>query len=238
MEWLEKLTSKYPPPESPNNSFTDADISAFEKALGTSLPADYYAFLRAYGYGSFSDYIYINYPFDENGFEVFMEEQQQRRENYDYLEADNKIPMDGRQTFIDCRFNNGEPVVTGGNADLLEFMRCEEIDSFTRSKIIAFGNHFPYPFYPDEGGLIFIVRTDDREFFLRKTGKKFTIVMYDLDYYEFDMSFTEFLYCFMTMTIKLPMMWDEEQDWQFERYEFAQPEEPKPTIEPLERADK
>ncbi|MBR1824761.1 MAG: hypothetical protein IJ779_11110, partial [Ruminococcus sp.] len=186
----------------------------------------------------FSDYIYINYPFDGNGFEVFMEEQQQRRENYDYLEADNKIPMDGRQTFLDCRFVNGEPVVTGGNADLLEFMRCEKIDSFTRSKIIAFGNHFPYPFYPDEGGLIFIGWTDDREFFLRKTGKKFTIVMYDLDYYEFDMSFTEFLYCFMTMTIKLPMMWDEEHDWQFERYEFAQPEEPKPTIEPLERADK
>ena len=185
MEWLAKLASKYPTPENPNNSFTDADISAFENALGTSLPEDYYAFLREYGDGTFSSYIYINYPFGDNGSEVFMDEQQQRR---------------------------------GGNADLLEFMRCENIDSFTRSKIIAFGNHYPYPFYPDEGGLIFIGWTDDSEFFLRKTGDKFTVVMYVDNYYEFDMSFTEFLYCYMTSTIKLPMMWDEEQDWEFEPY--------------------
>ena len=240
MEWLAKLTSKYPTPENPNNSFTDADISAFENALGTSLPEDYYAFLREYGDGTFSSYIYINYPFGDNGSEVFMDEQQQRRENYDSLEADYEVPMDGRQTFIDCRFVDGEPEVTGGNADLLEFMRCENIDSFTRSKIIAFGNHYPYPFYPDEGGLIFIGWTDDSEFFLRKTGDKFTVVMYDDNYYEFDMSFTEFLYCYMTSTIKLPMMWDEEQDWEFEPYydDDTSDEDEKTIISPLDRADR
>ena len=161
MEWLNKLIEKYPPPENPNNNFNDEDIAAFEKALGTSLPADFYAFLHAYGYGTFSSYIYINYPFTQNGSEIFMEEQQQRNENYNYLEADYEVPMNVRQTFLDCRFIDGEPAVTSGNPDLLEFMRCEKIDSFTRSKIIAFGNHFPYPFYPEEGGLLFIGWSDD-----------------------------------------------------------------------------
>ena len=182
MEWLNRLIEKYPTPGNPNNNFSDEDTAAFEKALGTSLPADYYAFLRAYGYGTFSEYIYINYPFGKNGTEIFMEEQQQRSKNYDYLEADYDVPTNGIQTFLDCRFVDGEPEVTDGNADLLEFMRCEEIDSFTRSKIVAFGNHYPYPFYPEEGGLIFIGWTDDSEFFLRKNGDKFTVVMYDSDY--------------------------------------------------------
>ncbi len=239
MEWLNKLIEKYPPPENPNNNFNDEDIAAFEKALGTSLPADFYAFLHAYGYGTFSSYIYINYPFTQNGSEIFMEEQQQRNENYYYLEADYEVPMNVRQTFLDCRFIDGEPAVTSGNPDLLEFMRCEKIDSFTRSKIIAFGNHFPYPFYPEEGGLLFIGWSDDDEFFLRKTGNTFTVSMYGDYYYEFDMSFTEFLYCYMTMTIKLPMMWDEVQEWEFEPYyeDISSDEEEKLIIPPLERAD-
>ena len=239
MEWLNKLIEKYPPPENPNNDFNDEDIAAFEKALGTSLPADYYAFLKTYGYGTFGSYIYINYPFIPNGAEDFIDEHKQREENYKYLESDYMEMPNGQSAYLDCRFNNGEPEVTGGNPDLLEFMRCEKIDSFTRSKIIAFGDHYPYPFYPEEGGLIFIGYTDDDEFFLRKNGDKFTVVMYGDSYYEFDMSFTEFLYCYMTMTIKLPMMWDEPQEWEFEPYydDISSDEEEKLIIPPLERAD-
>ena len=238
MEWLNKLIEKYPTPDNPNNHFTDEDIAAFEKALGTSLPADYYAFLKAYGYGTFGSYIYINYPFNENDAQIFIDEQEQREENYKSLESDYTEMPNGKPVYLDCKFNNGEPEVTGGNADLLEFMRCEEIDSFTRSKIIAFGNHYPYPFYPKDGGLIFIGWTDDEEFFLRKTGDKFTVVTYDCGYYEFDMSFTEFLYNFMTMTLKLPMMWDEMPEWEFEPYyDTSSDEEEKNIIPPLERAD-
>ncbi len=239
MEWLNKLIEKYPPPENPNNNFNDEDIAAFEKALGTSLPADYYAFLRTYGFDTFDSYIYINYPFTQNGAEDFIAEHKQREEIYKHLESNFAELPNGQSAHIDCRFNNGEPEVTDGNPDLLEFMRCEKIDSFTRSKIIAFGNHFPYPFYPEEGGLLFIGWSDDDEFFLRKTGNTFTVSMYGDYYYEFDMSFTEFLYCYMTMTIKLPMMWDEVQEWEFEPYyeDISSDEEEKLIIPPLERAD-
>ena len=198
----------------------------------------YYAFLKTYGYGSFGSYIYINYPFNENDAEIFIDEHKQREENYKYLESDYMEMQNGQSAYLDCCFNNSEPEVTDGNPDLLEFMRCEEIDSFTRSKIIAFGNHYPYPFYPEDGGLIFIGWSDDNDFFLRKNGDKFTVVMYGDDYYEFDMSFTEFLYCYMTMTIKLPMMWDEVQEWEFEPYyDISSDEEEKLIIPPLERAD-
>ena len=42
------------------------------------------------------------------------------------------------------------------------------------------------------------------------------------------------------MTIKLPMMWNEEQDWEFEPYydDDSSDEEEKLIIPPLERADK
>lgn len=97
-------------------------------------------------------------------------------------------------------------------------MRMEKTDAYTRSKIIKFGDHFPYKFYPEKtDGLIFIGYTDDEDFFYRYSGGRESIVIYSSDYYEFDMSFTEFVYSYLTKKIKLPMS-NDETEWEFISY--------------------
>lgn len=216
--FLSLICELYPPPENPNTLFSDDDIINFEKALGTELPADYYEFLKMYGFGSFSDYFYINNPFIENGTEIFIAENNQQKENYTFLERNVNEKINGKLTFVDCRFVNGKLEVVAGNPELAETMRTEKIDDYTRSKIIAFGDHSPYGFYPDEpDGLIFIGHTDDDDFFYRYSDGKYSIVKYDSDYYEFDMTFTEFVYGYLTAKIKLPMM-NDDTEWEFIPY--------------------
>lgn len=216
---LSRICELYSPPDKPNADFTDKDILAFEKALGTELPSDYYEFLKTYGHGSFNDYFYVNYPFTENGTEDFISDNNERRENYDFLEKDAYEKINGKAVFVDCRFIDRKLTVTAGNAELAEFLHTEKIDAYTRDKIIALGDHYPYEFYPEEGGLIFLGYTDDEEFFIRFTDGKASIVMYSDGYYEFDMSLTEFIYGYLTQTIKLPMMNEENTDWKFCVYE-------------------
>ena len=210
-KFLELLLQAFPPPESPEPEFSDADIQALENEFGTALPEDYYAFLRAYGDGTFSTYFYVNHPFAEST-ETLAETNQQRKENYALLESDYFSDV----YIIDGRFQNQEFTVTKGNPELAEFLRTEKIDAFTRSKIIALGNHYPYPFYPErKDGLIFWGYTDDEEFFLRKNQDRISIVLYDCGYYEFDMSMTEFIYYWLTNQIRLPMQAEEPIDWEF-----------------------
>lgn len=213
--FIAELCKRYPPPNKPNSDFTDKDIAEFEKALGTELPSDYYEFLKLYGYGSFNDYFYINYPFTENGAEIFISENEERKEDYDFLELDSYNGNGGVPLFVDCKFVDGELTVTAGNAELAEFLRAEKIDAYTRSKITALGDHYPYDFYPEDGGLIFIGYTDDEEFFLRFSDGKESIVMYSEGYYEFNMSFSEFVYGYLTQKIKLPMQLEDNSEWEF-----------------------
>lgn len=216
--YVKSLCKRYPPPEKSNTLFSDDDIINFEKALGIELPSDYYEFLKVYGFGSFSDYFYINNPFIENGTEIFIAENNYQKENYAFLECNVSEKINGKPTFVDCKFINGHLAVTAGNPELTETMHTEKIDSYTRSRIIAFGNHYPYGFYPDKpDGLIFIGHTDDDDFFYRCSAGKYSIVMYDSDYYEFDMTFTEFVYGYLTTKIKLPMM-NDDTDWEFIPY--------------------
>ncbi len=217
--FIDLICKNYPAPENSNTLFGDDDIRNFEKALGAELPSDYYEFLKVYGFGSFSDYFYISNPFIENGTEIFISENARQKEIYAFLERDVDKTINGWITFIDCRFVDGQVEVVAGNPELLETMRTEKIDGYTRSKIIAFGDHFPYAFYPDKSnGLIFIGHTDDEDFFYRYSDGKYSIVMYDCDYYEFDMTFTEFVYNYLTAKIKLPMG-NEETEWEFIPFE-------------------
>lgn len=217
--FVKRLTELYPPPENSNTVFGDEDIRNFEKILGTELPSDYYEFLEAYGYGSFDSYFYVNNPFIENGTEIFLSENNEQKEIYAFLERDVNETINGQITFVDCKFVNGQPEVVAGNPELAETMRTEVIDGYTRSKIKAFGNHFPYAFYPDKtDGLIFIGHTDDEDFFYRYSDGRYSIVMYDADYYEFDMTFTEFVYNYLTKKIRLPMQ-NDDTDWKFIHFE-------------------
>lgn len=216
--FLSLICELYPPPESPNAPFSDDDIINFEKALGTELPSDYYEFLKMYGFGSFSDYFYINNPFIENGTEIFIAENKQQKEYNAFLKSSFSEKINGKPTFVDCRFVNGQLEVVAGNPELTETMRTEKIDDYTRSRIIALGYNFPYSFYPDKpDGLIFIGHTDDDDFFYRYSDGKYSIVKYDSEYYEFDMTFTEFVYGYLTAKIKLPMM-NDDTEWEFIPY--------------------
>lgn len=218
--YVKNICKLYSPPEKPNADFDDEDIMAFEKILGVELPADYYEFLKRYGFGSFDEYFYINYPFVENGAEKFILDNNNRKTNYDYLERHFTEPINGNLAFVDCKFADGELTVIAGNPKLAVYLRTEKIDEYTRSKIIALGNHYPYIFYPQEGGLICLGYTDDDEFFFRIMGDKTSIVMYsDGGYYEFNMSFTEFVYGYLTQTIKLPMQNEDNTKWEFCVYE-------------------
>lgn len=220
ISFADKICALCPPPAQSSGHFTEEDITAFEKAIGAELPSDYYELLKRYGYGSFSDYVYINYPFTKNSAERFIAENAEKKENYDLLEEMFHERLHSEPlSFVDCKFQNGALAVIAGNAELAEFLRAEKIDAYTRSRIITLGNHFPYDFYPEEGGLLFLGYTDDEEFFFRFADGKASIVMYDDGYYEFDMSFTEFLYEYFTQTIKLPMQWEETIGWEFCPYQ-------------------
>lgn len=197
-----EIAKLYPPPEKPSRTFTPGDVSALENALGIEFPSDYIDFLKLYGHGSFENYVYINYPFGENAPENFIAETEQRRDNYRMLE---KTCTEEPVLWVDCIFQGGELAVTGGNPDMAVYLRTEKIDKRTRSRIIALGDHFPYKFYPENGGLIFMGYTDDDEFFIRYSEGKMSVVLHGDLYYEFDMSFTEFLYEYLTGGLKLPM---------------------------------
>ena len=210
--FVNELQQKYPAPQGNKPQFDEKDIQVFEKELGAELPSDFYEFLRVYGHGSFSDYFYIWNPFAENGRETFIIQNNQAKKNYEYLEEQwNKWDIAMR---VDCRFSDDGIVVLNGDIKQVEFLRTECIDGHTRSKILALGNHFPYAFFPEKNGLINFGRTDDDDFFMRIQDKKISIVMYSDDYYEFDMSVTEFMYEYLTKTIKLPMM-NDETEWTF-----------------------
>lgn len=211
--FVDILQNRYQPPSENKVHFGIDDIRTFEETLGVEFPSDFYDFLKVYGHGSFDDYFYIWNPFIKNGIEHFLQQNEQAKENYDYLEKD--VFSEGG---IDCKFCDNELVVVNGDQKYAEFLRTEKIDKYTRSKMIALGDHYPYAFFPEKEGLIYFGRTDDDDFFLRIKGAKISIVMYCAGYYEFDMGITEFIYGYLTKKIKLPMM-NEDTDWTFIAYD-------------------
>lgn len=214
--FVEELQERYPAPKDNKTQFGTNDIQAFEKQLGVELPSDFYDFLRVYGHGSFNEYFYIWNPFTENGMQTFIIQNNQAKKNYEYLENQwNKWDMAG---YVDCRFSDDDIIILQGDKKYVEFLRTECMDKHTRSKILALGNHFPYKFFPEKNGLINFGRTDDDDFFMRIQDNKVSIVMYSDDYYEFDMSVTEFMYEYLTKTLKLPMM-NDETEWTFISYD-------------------
>ena len=76
-------------------------------------------------------------------------------------------------------------------------------DDEIRSKLIKCGTGYPYHFYKNGTGLIYWGRTDDCNFFWNYYSDKYSVVAYcDNDFYEFNMSFSEFLFYFLDGEIK------------------------------------
>lgn len=213
--FVDEIQKKYPAPPECEMHFDENDILRVEKELGLELPSDFYDYLKIYGNGCFDEYFYIWDPFGENGTKGFLECTALAKDTYNDLEKD---LMEPRPVYVDCKFSNGEVVVLKGDPKYVEFLRTEKIDEHTRSKILAFGDHYPYDFYPQENGLLCFGRTDDHEFFVRIHDRKTSIVMYSYGYYEFDMGITEFIYEFLTATMQLPMQ-GTNTEWHFVPYE-------------------
>ena len=218
--YVAQIEKKYPAPPACRMHFDENDIQRFEKELGLSLPSDFYDYLKIYGNGSFDDYFYIWCPFWESGTKGFLSYTTQAEENYHYLEKSNQdfIQARGFSPQLDCRFADDALVVVNGNPQNATFLRTEKIDRYTRSKILAFGDHYPYDFYPNKNGLLCFGRTDDDDFFVRIHGTRTSIVLFSEGYYEFDMGITEFIYGFLTQTIQLPMQNENNTDWNFVPY--------------------
>ena len=211
--FVKQLTEKYPPHQGNKTHFDIKNIENFESELGTELPSDFYDFLLAYGSGSFNDFFFVWHPFTEGGADEFFQNNKQAEENYKFLE--NSLDASWR---VDCCFSDNKLITLNGDKKFTETLRTEQIDAHTRSKIMALGNHYPYHFFPEKDGMVYWGRTDDDDFFLRIRDEKNSIIMYSDGYYEFDMGITEFIYEYLTGTIRLPMMHNE-TGWDFISYE-------------------
>ncbi len=211
--FINELQRRYPAPQGSKTQFDLKDIREFERKIGAEMPSDFYDFLRVYGYGSFNDYFYVWNPFIENGANVFLAQCNQAKENYEYLENKQNLSK-----CIDCKFSGNELIVLRGNQRYVEFLGVEHIDEYTRSKIVALGDHWPYRIFPKTEGIIYFGKTNDDDFFVRIQGRKTSVIMYGDRYYEFDMGITEFIFGYLTKTIKLPRV-IENMEWNFISYE-------------------
>ena len=180
--YVNKLKELITPPENPVGVGDLQNRKIFEKKLGIKLPTDYYHLLETYGAGYFGGYFIVYNPFVEHSGFDFLYMLNENRYFYTMMKDD--FSESKTNLFIrKFRTPNGKYKICGGEAD-------------------SFG--FPFPFYPEEGGLLPCCEFEGEYTVYWKTGgDKWTIVVYDCDefYSEFDMSLTQFLYNLATEKI-------------------------------------
>lgn len=173
--FVEKLIKEFTPPENPRYTVNDEIRAEAESRLGAKLPEDYYDFINAYGFGSFGTYVKVDNLFQPNGMtdyfnwlDTLYEMREEFPENYEDYDE------------MDISFS--------------------KFDESIRSKILMCGWGYPYGLYEDGEGLIYWGRTDDLDFYWNFKDGGHTVIAYMDDdcFLEFDMSFSEFLYNFLS----------------------------------------
>lgn len=192
--YVVKLSEKYAPPQNQQGTVTDNVKTDFEKELGTALPDDYYDYINTFGDGSFSEYVRITYPFVSD---EYFEESRENSDIYNDIKKMRKTYAAGDS--VASFDENGDIIIEKEYND--EFKRNVFIpdNKDIRSKIVRFGFGFPFDFYKNGNGLVYFGHTDDHNFFWNFYDDNYTIVMYgdSDDFYEYDMSFSEFVYYFL-----------------------------------------
>ncbi|MBQ8176228.1 MAG: hypothetical protein IJ035_04210 [Oscillospiraceae bacterium] len=203
--FVDKLVQEYNPPQNPK-WVVDNDVkAAVESRLGAELPKDYYDYINAFGYGSFSYYVKVFNFFRTDGVDEYFQEIEDNNEAMNDLKKLRAMyGMNDSAAYVE----NGEVIsVDKGNAnkgslsdyDELSNISLDVFDKNTRLKIKKYGVGYPYEFYNDGVGLIYWGRTDDVNFFWNYYENGYTVIAYMENnvFYEFDMSFSEFLYIFL-----------------------------------------
>lgn len=205
INFVDKLVQKYDPPHDPK-CVVDNDVrAAVENRLGAALPEDYYDYINAFGYGSFSNYVKVFNFFRTDGVDEYFSEIEDNKEAIDDLKKLRAMyGMNDSVVYVE----NGEVVsVDKKNTNKGSLSDYDELSSIsldifpekTQLKIKKYGIGYPYEFYNDGVGLIYWGHTDDVNFFWNYYENGYTVIVYleDNVFYEFDMSFSEFLYNFL-----------------------------------------
>ena len=80
IKFVDKLVQKYNPPHDPK-CVVDNDVrAAVENRLGAALPKDYYDYINAFGYGSFSNYVKVFNFFRTDGVDEYFSEIEDNKE--------------------------------------------------------------------------------------------------------------------------------------------------------------
>lgn len=192
--YVEKLSEKYAAPQNPQGTVTDNVKIDFEKELGVALPDDYYDYFNTFGDGSFSEYVRITNPFVSD---EYFEESKENSDIYNDMKKMRKLYTAGDS--VASVDENGEIIIEKEYNDELKGNVFIPENKDIRSKIVRFGFGFPFDFYKNGNGLVYYGHTDDHNFFWNFYDDNYTIVMYgdSDDFYEYDMSFSEFLYYFL-----------------------------------------
>ena len=215
--YVKKLSSEFKPPRKLLYK-TDKNIrTETEEKIGAALPDDYYDFIDKFGYGTFDYYVYVHNFFSEDGADEY----------FDYAktcaETMNEEKALRAETFIDTSvyMANGEISETvtenNDNEEAAEDLDPEILDTLEigcRDKLICYGTGFPYQFLSETGngtGLVYFGYSDDFNFFWNYKENGYTVIMYYDDYYfEYKMSFSEFLYNYIKGNV-FPYPYDEDE---------------------------
>lgn len=196
--YVDELIKMFGISGTPEYTVDDTVKKEFEQRLGKTLPDDYYEFLNAFGYAIFSDYLTVTDPFVPDGIESYFEE-------YDF----------NKYWYYDAKsiFDSGAKAVKDENGSLkiisdpYNLFPNINLDSKKRNdtvydKLLCIGFGYPYDFFENDSGLVFWGYTDDCQFYWNFSGDDYTVVVYcDDEYYEYDMSFSEFLYHYLNGNI-------------------------------------
>lgn len=207
--YVDLLIDKYNPPSNPK-CVVDYDVKGIvESRLGVCLPEDYYEYINAFGYGSFDNYVKVVNFFHKDGIDEYFQESLDNEE----IMTDLKEMQDsfGMKDVI-IKIENGI-VVSGGENHIS--LNC--YDDEIKLKLMSCGTGYPYHFYKNGTGLIYWGRTDDCNFFWNYYLDGYSVIAYcDNDFYEFNMSLSEFLYYFLDC--KMKGLYDFNNDFTYKEY--------------------
>lgn len=192
--------------------------SDFEQRLGRTLPDDYYDFLNSFGHACFSDYMIVADPFIPNGIEYYFDEYDLMKNSY----YDGKSIYDSNAKAV--KDENGNLKVLSDSDNVFQNIDFGEIkqNDTVYGKLLCMGFGFPYDFYKNGSGLILWGDNDDCQFYWNFSDNSYTIVAYcDDEYYEYDMTFSEFLYHYLNDNI-IGSAFDTDEPFTYEELELVQ----------------